>query len=350
MDAQQQTGPVFWSSNALVQMSPLAEDTLPHDPTAALDAAMPPSLVMPSTTAMPSTTVMPSTTAMPNGVPSADALRGAPPSRAPMPNLAATSPPPMSIPPAPTRTPAPPATPAVVSAPAARLVSLADGQFSYEPYPIIGFGEMIDRGVYDEMLALWPPQHFFTYRRELGSVYTLSKESNGTNYEWFIENTPLWREFHAHVTSPTFVQYVLDTLAAGQIVTGYRAEQLTPGLDFSMIAAEGGHVMPHTDPPQRVVTIEIYMVGPGEWDPAWGGGTAMLKPTDIKQNYNFMNQPARFEQMTCLQTFPYLSGHGVMLLKTFNSHRAIYPMTGPAQTVRRCLTITLDDPSLARPL
>jgi hypothetical protein len=336
MDAQQQPGPVFWSSNALAQMSspeaPPQQMNAPQMATGALDVTMP-------LTALPPT-ALPSTAMPPAVVPTAVL----PPTRTMMPNLAATSPPPMSIPPLPS------ATQAVIAEPAARLISLDAGQFGYEPYPIIALEQMIDRRVCDEMLSQWPPQHFFRYRRELGSTYALSDESNGTNYEWYIANTPLWRDFHAHVTSPAFVQYVLDTLSGGQIVTGYRAEQLMPRLEFSMIAAEGGHVMPHTDPPQRVVTIEIYMVGQGEWDPAWGGGTAMLKPTDIKQNYNFMNEPARFEQMTCLQTFPYLSGHGVMLVKTFNSHRAIYPMTGPARTLRRCLTITLDDPNLSRPL
>jgi hypothetical protein len=115
-----------------------------------------------------------------------------------------------------------------------------------------------------------------------------------------------------------------------------------------MIGADGGHMMPHTDPPQRVLSIEIYIVREGEWEPTWGGGTAMLKPTDISQNYNFMNQAARFEEMTCLQTFPYLPGRGVVLMKTFNSHRAIYPMSGPAEAMRRCLTITLDNVNLSR--
>lgn len=315
MDVQQQTGPVFWSSDALAQMTPQA----------VLAQHMAP----------------PSSTAMPNPIPSASRPNGNARSatdRILMPKLAAASPPPMSIPPAPTATPASPA----------KFISLADGRFSYEPYPIIGLGQTIDRGVQDEMLAQWPPQHFFKFRRELGSVYALSAESNGTNFEWYIENTPVWRDLHAHVTSSAFVQYVLDTLAAGQIVTGYRAQQLTSRFEFSMLAAEGGHVMPHTDPPQRVITIEIFLVGQNEWDPAWGGGTAILKPTDITQNYNFMNQPARFEQMTCLETFPYLSGDGVMLVKTFNSYRAIYPMTGRAPAVRRCLVITLDDPSISR--
>jgi hypothetical protein len=34
-----------------------------------------------------------------------------------------------------------------------------------------------------------------------------------------------------------------------------------------------------------------------------------------------------------------------MVVKTFNAYRAIYPMTGPPQSLRRSLLITLDDSS-----
>ena len=320
MNASQQSGPVFWSSEALARMS---EQMVSTSPTRPQDDA--------------STSLQNATAAL-NVATLTDTLASNAAARTPMPNLATTSPPPMSIPPAP-----------AVVAPAALplsmppVISFADGRFVYEPYPIVSLRQAIGPAVCDEMLAAWPPQHFFSYRRELGSRFSLSSDVNSTNCEWYIENTPLWRDLHYYVVSPVFIDNVLGTLAAGGIDTGYRSEQITSRFEFAMIGGDGGHAMPHTDPPGRVVTIEMFVAAADEWDPEWGGGVAMLKPTDIAKNYNVTNRPARFEEMTCLETFSYLPGGGVLIVKTFNSHRAIYPMTGPPQSLRRSLVITLDE-------
>ncbi|MCA9099519.1 MAG: hypothetical protein KDA63_00100 [Planctomycetales bacterium] len=304
IDVTAQTGPVFWSSEALARMSQALDGT-DLSPVSELGGR----------------------------------LDASP--RSAMPNLA-TPPLPHSLPPLPavkaTAIPGSEPSQAIRS-----LISLDGGRFVYEPYPIVSLPQMVDTATCREMLAQWPPQNFFANRRDFGSRYTLSEQANGTNFAWYVANTAPWSALHDVATSRAFVENVLATLAAGRIDTGLRAERLQVGFEFSMLAGNGGHMMPHTDPPGRMATIEIFIGEAGSWDPAWGGGLAMLKPTDIAGNYNVTNRPARFEEMTCLETFPCRPGSGVIVIKTFNSHRAVYPMTAPAQTMRRSIVITLDD-------
>ena len=91
MKANEQTGPIFWSSEALARMSNALSSsgpTRPHENASALleGASATIDVTMP-TGAMPNHTLAPSAA-----------------ERAPMPNLATVSPPPMSIPPAPALT------------------------------------------------------------------------------------------------------------------------------------------------------------------------------------------------------------------------------------------------------
>lgn len=222
-------------------------------------------------------------------------------------------------------------------------LSLERMAMAYEPYPIGFFGEAFSEADYRELLETWPPDHFFAYMPKLGEKYSLSERNNAQNYEWFIANSPAWGRLHSYLKSPDFTAYVLQRLEAQHIVLGLRPEQLSTRFEFSMMGAAGGHIRPHTDLPQKICTLVVFMVRPGEWEPRYGGGTSVVKMLDPTRSFNQLSELHNFDEVHCLHTFPYAANCGIVFIKTFNSWHAVYPMTGPANLMRRSLTINIED-------
>ena len=124
---------------------------------------------------------------------------------------------------------------------------------------------------------------------------------------------------------------------------GYAASQLSSRFEFSMMSADRGSIMPHTDAVNKLITLVVYMPRRGEWDPSYGGGTSILRHRDVRRNFNQLNVQVGFDEVECLHTYPYLPNTCVLFIKTFNSYHAVYPMQGPPELMRRSLTINIED-------
>jgi hypothetical protein len=111
-----------------------------------------------------------------------------------------------------------------------------------------------------------------------------------------------------------------------------------------MLSAAGGSLLPHTDNPEKLITIVISMVGEGEWPAEYGGGTDVLEPLDEKLTFDRLNdRRPDFDESEILQTYPFQSNQAVVFAKTFNSWHCVRPMMGPDDQVwRRSLTINIE--------
>lgn len=225
----------------------------------------------------------------------------------------------------------------------AAALCLEQISFRYEPFPIGFVRDVLDPELYERLLATWPANHFFEYKPELGNKYSLSEVNNGDLYEPFVSEVEPWRMLHRWIKGPDFIEYVLQTMRRHNIDVGYAAGQLSARFEFSMMSARQGCIMPHTDAVNKIITLVVYMPRPGEWDQRYGGGTSLLKPRDIRRNFNNLNVQLPFEEVECLHTYPYEPNTCVLFIKTFNSYHAVYPMNGPAELMRRSLTINIED-------
>lgn len=250
------------------------------------------------------------------------------------------------------------------------LLQFAGTRFDYDPYPVVYCAPVFNEAVYRELLASWPAQELFEFMPGLGSKYSLSEVNRPDNYHRFIRETPCWRRVYDEVKAPAFICETLLMLDGGGVDLGLSGERvdnlhgLTPmwerlathvrralgrprrrlrtRFEFSMMSAAGGHIVPHTDHPSKRVTLVLSMSVPGEWDPAWGGGTAIQKPKNMRDNYNQTNRQVPFENCEVLREYPFDPNQAVVFIKTFNSLHAVYPMKGPALAMRRTLTINIE--------
>jgi hypothetical protein len=248
----------------------------------------------------------------------------------------------------------------------AAVLSYDHLEFRYEPFPIGIAKPALADNLYRELVDSYPPQELFAYLPKVGHKYSLSEKYNGDAYNRFIKSNPPWREVHAWIKSDVFIPGVMAALKAHHIDLGQkpvsgtkralkamrnlargRRRPLPPRLstrfEFSMLPADGGYIMPHTDSPSKIVTLIVSMARDGEWSPAFGGGTDVNRPKDVRLMFNRINNQAGFDEMEVLETFEFTPNQVVLFIKTFNSWHSVRPMTGNGSSLmRKTLTINIE--------
>ena len=187
------------------------------------------------------------------------------------------------------------------------MLSFSNTRFLYEPYPIGVTTGVFEEQVYKQLVESFPPVELFSFMPFHGNKYSLSEVNNPEKYHEYVRTTPVWSEFHRWIKREEFPGEILDMLRGHKIdlevpnrtangAGGSRLKRMLfgePGapppvlsarFEFSMLPAHGGYIRPHTDSPQKIITLVVAMLGKGEWDPAFGGGTDVLRPKDITNN------------------------------------------------------------------
>ena len=240
-------------------------------------------------------------------------------------------------------------------------------EFRYEPFPIGLAKPVMEQSIYQELVDSYPPIEYFDYIPKLGKKYSLSERFNRRKYQELIKSQPVWREFHRWIKSDDFVSGVLNALKERDLDLGYdtsassgrrvmklikdvvrgrttaRLARLRARFEFSMLPADGGHILPHTDAPSKIVTLIISMLNEGDWDASFGGGTDVNRVTDTRHSFNWLNSQGRFEDMQVLDTYPFTPNQAVVFVKTFNSWHSVRPMQGiGSPAMRKTLTINIE--------
>lgn len=253
------------------------------------------------------------------------------------------------------------------------MLSFENTTFIYDPYPIGIAQTVFDKSYYNELVESFPPQELFEFKASLGNKYSLSEINNANNYHKYVHSCKPWHDFYTHIKREEFAYEVLEMLCAHNIDLGLRRAQAatattpattsmrqllgnfrrrepllsTPHLsarfEFSMLPADSGFIKPHTDSPQKIVTLVMSIMRDGEWNPAYGGSTEVLKPTDITKNFNHVNKYLEFNEVETVTAFECQPNHCVIFVKTFNSLHAVRSMTGHGSNLmRKTLTINIE--------
>jgi hypothetical protein len=244
--------------------------------------------------------------------------------------------------------------------------SLANLELRYEPFPIGIARPIMDDTAYRQYLDRYPPLELFEFIPKIGNKYCLSEKYNPKAYQDWIRQHACWTEFHRWVKSPDFVFGVLDELSRRHVDLGFKRrsagqqvrrrlrsllsgkwwqskERLAARFEFSMLPAAGGSVTPHTDNPDKIVTMVVSMARPGEWDPAYGGGTEVNRHRRPELSFNQVNGKAEFEDMEKIAVYKFEPNQCVLFVKTFNSWHCVRPMQGNGtDAMRRSLTINIE--------
>lgn len=252
------------------------------------------------------------------------------------------------------------------------MIDFENLDLRYSPFPIGVAQNVMDPGFYRDLVTQWPSQDLFQYKDSLGDKYSLSEVNNPGNYRAFINNTPAYRKLHDWVKSDGFIYGLVDQLAASGINLGYRKlptatklkvalrdirhnkrwprypSDLSARFEFSMLPVDGGSIRPHTDAPQKIITVVLSIIDEDEWPTDVGGGTQIVWPKDETKSFNAKNAYLGFDEVDVLDEYPFDPNQALLFVKTFNSWHTVMPMRGKGRSeMRKTLTINIEDPDLA---
>lgn len=245
--------------------------------------------------------------------------------------------------------------------------------FEYEPYPVGVCREFIAGDLYRQLIEQFPPTELFgDHPDRQSSKKILSELFEPDAYRAFVRRTPVYLELYRYIKSRAFIHDVLNCFERNSIqlnlfnakITSttlplvvplyHRIENalqrlrkpksaLMARFEFATLPSDGGCIRPHTDAPTKIITLVVSIVQPGEWNPAWKGGTDILRPKDVRRNYNFFNSYLDFDECETLRTIEDVPNQCIMFLKTFNSLHSVPPIQNTGGPVsRRTLTINIE--------
>ena len=246
------------------------------------------------------------------------------------------------------------------------MLDLSGLKLRYEPYPIGIAKSVFDRSLYEQLVSTYPATEQFAYMPDLGRKYSLSELNNPAKYRQFLATNRTWKDFHDWVKSRDFLRRVLKALDDGGVPLGlghYAAESfierqkgkyreyrslagllshLSARFEFAAMPADGGAILPHTDAPNKLVTLVISMCAENEWSPSFQGGTAIVRPKEPRKYFNAQNRYLGFADVETLATWEFEPNQCIVFVKTFNSWHAVDPMPGPEGLLRKTLTINIE--------
>src|SRR5688572_17401004 len=97
------------------------------------------------------------------------------------------------------------------------MLNFSVAQFRYEPYPLGVLRPALDSGLYQELVASFPPVELFGKIPQYDYKLSLSEKFNGPIYEKFIRESPPWRRFHGWLKSSDFIRETVNCLKQNYI-------------------------------------------------------------------------------------------------------------------------------------
>lgn len=237
-----------------------------------------------------------------------------------------------------------------------------DLRFSPFPYSIID--DILDVKVYDEMNSSFPRLDDMKHRPELGEKWSVTcRRGDKKAMRKILRQSEVWYSFDAYVRSPAFRSDLEQKLArAGLEIYTYPSsfqrvlwrvgralgikKRFRINWEFSVMPGNGGHILPHTDSPEKIITIVIYFPDNTEgspWNSKWGGHTEILVPNAAQSPgaYNLVNRQGTRGDFAVVECVEYRARSGMLFIKTHNSWHSVSPCTAPTGVFRRTVTLNI---------
>lgn len=198
------------------------------------------------------------------------------------------------------------------------------------PFPVRVLDNVFPADTYVAMWASFPEHLRQRFSYDVGEKFNLN-ESHPL-FRQFLALSPPWAEFYRWVKTADFVETVRGVLPFDDLVTGTKFE-------FSMLPANGGHLLPHPDSHVKTVTLVYYFVPP-DWDSSWGGNFDIYHHL-YTPSADFTAKRPNWDEVETLASIPYRPNRCAIMKRTNNSLHGVRPLVGPEGRFRWTITINL---------
>ena len=222
-------------------------------------------------------------------------------------------------------------------------------EFLKTPYPIGVARPVLDWESYKGLVEAFPPDHLLSGVSLDGvpdvhayKKFALNERTQPEKFYEYLSTQPLWWAFHTSIKKPEFPLFILGLLKK-QGIDIPPAPKWSTRFEFSGIPADGGYILPHLDTAKKVCTLIFSMVRPGEWNPAFGGGTDVLEPLDPTEP--LLSYRAPLEKFRKVHTYAYVPNQCVLFVKNAVSWHSVGPLLGAGSPLmRRTITLNIERP------
>lgn len=241
-------------------------------------------------------------------------------------------------------------------------------EMRYEPYPLAVLRPAFDADQYNQLADSFPDESLFGTLTKFPYKLSLSEKWAPENYARFLRETKVWNDFHSFVKSEDFIRQTIEFLKSNHVdlplgeafETGSqkmkriaksigrgnlpsRGLKLRSRFEFSSLKADGGIVEPHTDAPQKVITLVFSMIRNGEWKTEYGGGLDINRAKDNRYAYNWLNKVVPWDAIEVVDTVPFVPNQCTVFVKTHNSLHSVREMKEKgSKALRKSVTVVIE--------
>jgi hypothetical protein len=225
------------------------------------------------------------------------------------------------------------------------MINITESEVSYYPYPHILFKKIFSENIYNHLKDEFPTinelnfNSFDNKRHELKqSKYNLTNLDK--NFNNIIKNKKFTFELYNFLKSETFINSLIFFLNSKNLNINYNSKEnfykklikrfilkkIDFTFEFSAINTDGGFINPHTDGPNKIITLIIPLIDNSKIYEVKNCGTKILETHDEKYSYNFMNKTVPWEAIKIVKEIPFLDNQMMMFIKTHNSLHSVGPI------------------------
>jgi hypothetical protein len=239
----------------------------------------------------------------------------------------------------------------------ALLLSNRTKDVSYHPFCHFQVEDYLPSKMYQSLLESFPEQRWFSETIEGDKNRLHSLYSAGIVRE-LCRQYPVWRDFMDFLSSQVFLndlyQFVRGGLIKSRGLLNSRPwceaaiyhpfmpivkQPVQMQFEFSRLP-RGSFVPPHTDAPDKLVSLLLYFPDP-EWRENYGGNTDFYRPKRSDLEYNWDNRRVPVEELVPFHSSPFTPNRLVGFLKSRNSYHGVLPITCPDGMARNSLNINV---------
>jgi hypothetical protein len=224
------------------------------------------------------------------------------------------------------------------------MINLNNSEVYYKPYPYILFKDVFDNNFYKSLCSEFP------LLNELVKLDFDKKRNQHKQDKYFLTNLDKsfsrlisckknMNNLYNFLKSPFFLNHLINFLNKNNLRINYyiklgvlsKIKKLIFNktdftFEFSSMSTKNGFINPHTDGPNKILTLIIPIITDPRIKNIKNSGTNILESLEDKYEYNFMNFAVPFESVRSIKEIPFLENQILMFIKTHNSLHAVGPM------------------------
>lgn len=223
------------------------------------------------------------------------------------------------------------------------MINFKNQKFFYDPYPHALFKDVFDAKFYSQLCSDFPDdmkfeRHDYDKENNLKQKKFILNENN-IFFKEIINKKESLKKIYNFLCDQKFKEDIFDLLEKNSIrlqkhnTQGVLRKILNKikniknfGFEFSMISTDGGFIRPHTDGSNKLISFVIPIVENKSIENVPNSGTNILKSTEDRYKYNFLNSTVPFESTEIVRKIPFNGNQIFFFIKTHNSLHSVGPM------------------------